>query len=495
MKRMFAALAATAVLTAASAPAHAWETSTHAGLAEQAALAAELDLRLRALGWDGGMFADLTVPAKDAPALLAALANHSPIHGYVPDARGKLNALGWLMAGAALADANQAWAANHFFDPATGRGWSSPRLTLEQRVRRGGGMVARQACGCMNDVCSYEAVDQAPSSGVPAPDWITSRDNPLALAGFLDQYEKAARAKSPGERGRHLAGALVSAGAMMHALGDLAVPSRVRSDFAAHNQAVGNDPEDRGSRMARLAAVAWGRLGVPAARSLERRSALRAFFTSTKPTAGGPAESDGLADWTASRFFSPGTLPRPVDVGATRRENLAGLLSASLVRAAPTVPRRLNLMAASQPHGATLRDADGVCLARYRVVHGRLSWWLDDACQLEQAEAILPVAAGYEAGLLAFLLRGELAVKLEGANVSVAVGALALGAGKVTILAEDGRGLRTEVAAVDVTGGAAQAALGGATLPADTRRAVAVFRGVDGAGEPIVAVGVVAPGK
>lgn len=484
LRALISALTAAALL--APTPARAWETTTHVGLAEQAALAAELDLRLRALGWDGGMFEELTVPKQDAPALLDALANHSPIHGYVPDARGQQHALGWLMAGAALADANQAWAANHFFDPATGRGWSSPRLTLEQRVRRGGGKVARSTCGCMNDVCSYETVDQAPSSGVPAPAWVTSRDNPLALAGFLDQYEKAARAKSPGERGRHLAGALISAGAMMHALGDLSVPSRVRSDFAAHNQPVGNDPEDRGSRMARLAAVAWGRLGVPAPARVERRAKMIAFFTAKD-------DAPGLAEWTSSHFFSPGTLPRTVAVGATRREALAGLLAASLVRPAPTVPRRLNLMAANQPNGATLRDKDGLCLARYRVVHGRLSWWIDDACQLEQAEAILPVAAAYEAGLLAFLLRGDLAVKLDGAKASVSAGTLALGAGTLTVLAEDGRGIRTEVATLEVASGAAQAALTSAPLPPDTRRAVAVFRGVDAAGEPVVAVGTAQP--
>lgn len=456
-------------LLVAPAPAGAWETTTHVGLAEQAALAARLDARLRELGWAGGMFEPLTVPKADAPELLASLALHSPVHGYVPDARGRQHALGWLLAGSALADATPQWAANHFFDPQTGQGWRAPADLLD-RLRRTGGAA----------------------TGVPAPAWVVSRDNPLELNGFLDQYEKSIRAATPGERGRHLAGALIAAGAMLHVLGDLAVPSRVRGDHAAHVEVVGNDRGDRGSRFERLAAIAWGRLGVPAAPRAVRQATLRAYFARPAGDAGTAGEP-GLADWSAARWFSPGTLPRVIDVGSTRREELTATLTAALRRPAPTVPRRLNLMAANQEAGATLRDAAGVCQARYRVVAGQLSWWLDDDCLLEQAAAILPVAAAYEAGLLDFLLRGELDLARDGQDVTVAVGATALGAGTLTILAEDGRGVRTAVATTQVTGGAVAAALGRAPLPAETRRAVALFRGVDAAGEPVVAVGTLVP--
>ncbi len=477
-RRLFAAALCTAVL--APAPAQAWETQTHVGLAEQAAIAARLDAHLRALGWSGGMFEPLTVPTADAPELLASLAQHSPIHGYVPDTRGRQTALGWLLAGSALADATPAWAANHFYDPQTGDGWRAPSALDERWLAR-------------------MRTQNTPARGVPAPDWVISRDNPLQLTGFLDQYEKAMRAPTAGERGRHLAGALVAAGAILHALGDMAVPSRVRSDTAAHREQVGNDELDRGSRFERLATVAWGRLGVPTASRPVRRSSLRAFFTARAPgTAGtaGTATADGergLADWVAAGYFSPATLPRVVAIGATRREALAPALTASLRRPAPVVPRRLNLMAASQARGATLRDDAGVCQARYRVEDGRLSWWLDDDCLLEQAAAILPVAAAYEAGLLAFLLRGELAITADGDGVAIAVGATALGAGTLTVLGEDGRGVRTALTTAAVAGGGTATALGRATLPADSRRAVALFRGVDAAGEPLVAVGVFVP--
>ncbi|MBZ0231202.1 MAG: hypothetical protein K8M05_02555, partial [Deltaproteobacteria bacterium] len=214
--RSFLAAALAAALLSAS-PAAAWETPTHVGLAEQAALAANLDAKLRQLGWSGGLFEPLTVPKADAPELLASLALHSPIHGYTPDARGRQHALGWLLAGAALADATPAWAANHFYDVANGQGWRDSTAVTER-------------------VLTKLRAQNAPDRGVPAPDWVVSRDNPLELNGFLDQYEKAVRAPTPGERNRHLAGALVAAGAMMHVLGDLAVPSRVRGDAGAHRE-------------------------------------------------------------------------------------------------------------------------------------------------------------------------------------------------------------------------------------------------------------------
>jgi len=460
--RVVAASAAAALIAggAGPRPAAAWELTTHVGLAEQGALAAGLDRRLRALGWGGGLYEPLTIPPDDAPDLMTALAQHSPVHGYVPDTRGRQYALGWLLAGAALADASEAWAADHFFDPGTGAGWLPAHRSLIDRAR---------------------GLPPMPGRGVPAPDWVTSPDNPFGLGGFLDQYEKAVRTATPGERARHLAGALIAAGAMLHVLADMASPSRVRGDAAAHDQQVGPDPRDRGSRFERLTALAWGRLGVPAAEGRASSPTLRGFFTGEQ----------GLAEWTAAHYFSDGTLPRPVEVGSTPRERLAAVLTGSLTRPAPTVPRRLNLMAASQPQGATLRDADGVCLARYHVNHGRLSWSLDDPCRLEQARAILPIAARYQAGLLDWLLRGELAVTAKGRRAKIAARG-DLGAGQLTVLSEDGRGVRTPIGdGVELTAATADgAAVTEAVVPADGVRVVALFRGVDGAGQPLIAVGI-----
>ncbi|MEZ4404825.1 MAG: hypothetical protein R3B06_32855 [Kofleriaceae bacterium] len=461
-------LVASLALGARPAPAHAWETSTHVGMAEQAALAGGLDAWLRALGLRGGLFEPLTIPPADAPELFAALANHSAIDGFVPDLRGQQAALAWLLAGAALADANPTWAANHFYDADRKVGWRAPTGLVDRARAKVEGVAAARA-------------------GVAAPDWAASGDNPLGLPGFIDQYDKAIRAATPGERGRHLAGALVAAGAMLHVLGDLGSPSRTRGDSAAFFDPLGDAAfaGDRGSRFERLVAIGWGRLGVPAAADVPARTHFRDFFTGA-----GTGTTGGLAEWSAHRFFSEHTLPRASEVGRATRTQLPAVIARSLVRPQPTPPRLLSMVVATQPQGTTLRDATGVCLAHYRKDRGVLSWWLDDSCELDQAAAILPVAAGYQAALLRWLGRGQLAVSVVDGAVQVRARGSALGAGELTVLTEDGRGVRAAAGTAKVTT-VADGALVGAVQVGAGRSAVAVFRGVDAAGEPIVAVGAV----
>lgn len=214
-------LAVVLALALIPATAAAWEPqTTHGGLAEQAALASRLHKRLVSLGFAGGLFEALTIPPADAPALSAALKLLSPTHGSVPDARGRQSALAWLTAGAALADLPASQGANHFFDPSTGAGWIAPERGLTGRLRE---LIGQGAL---------------PSKGIPAPDWLTAKGNPFSLDQFLNQYAKAVSAATPGERSRYMAAALVAAGAMLHTLGDLGAPSRVRGDAAADRKSV-----------------------------------------------------------------------------------------------------------------------------------------------------------------------------------------------------------------------------------------------------------------
>lgn len=441
MKRLAGFLAM--VLAASSAG--AWEAqTTHTGLAEQAAIASRLHRRLVTLGFNGGLFEPLTIPPADARALIDDLHLLSPSHGAVPDARGRQTAMSWIAAGAALADMPAQHGANHFYDPATKKGWEKPSRGVLKVL---------------------EGVD-LPDRGVPAPDWVVDAKNPFNLAGFLDQYAKAVTGSTPGERSRAMAGALIAAGSMMHTLGDLGSPSRVRSDFAAHLDPLGAGGGDVGSRFERIAALAYGRLGVPNPGRTITRQHLRDYFTS--------ADGQGLADVTAKSWFSPNTLPESSRVGDP---------IPPLVRPLPAVPR-LNLMTASKGDGATLRNNDGVCLARYKTEHSQLEWWIDDDCMLEQLAVIMPEVAAYETGLLDFLLRGELALQNEAGQLTVS--AKGLGAGTVEVLIEDDRGVRTSVTKTQTTGAEQLAKV---ALPSTGTRVVAVFTGADAAGEPIVAVG------
>ena len=459
MKRVATVLA---LLIAGATPALAWEPSTtHAGLTEQAALASRLHKRLVTLGFGGGLFEQLTIPPADAPKLIEALKLLSPTHGAVPDARGRQVALGWLAAGAALADVPAKHGANHFYDPATKRGWSEPDrgliASLSDKVR--------------------EAIGRAslPSKGIPAPEWVTHKDNPLNADNFYSQYAKAATAATPGERSRHMAAALVAAGAILHTLGDLGAPSRVRGDTAAHLEPLGAGPDDLGSRFERIAALAYGRLGVPAPSRIVTRTRLRDFFST--------ADGQGLADLVARTFFSTHTLPENTRIGGKT-------FKPRLVRPQPTVPERLNLMAASRDEGTMLRDKAGTCLARYRVERGVVEFWLDDECMLEQVTAILPEVSAFETGLLEFLLRGELQLQLTS---EVVVSGVGLGPGTVEVLVEDARGVRTKLATVDAKAGGTE--LARVAAPAAGTRVVAVYRGTDTQGEPIVAVGAMPLGR
>ena len=447
-------LGATAlVLALVPATASAWEPqTTHAGLAEQAALASRLHKRMVSIGFAGGLFEPLTIPPADAPALTTVLKLLSPTHGSVPDARGRQAALAWITAGAALADIPASQGANHFFDPATGAGWTAPARGLSDQVRE---LLGRSAL---------------PEQGVPAPDWLTAKANPFNLEQFHNQYAKAVSAATPGERSRYMAAALVAAGAMLHTVGDLGAPSRVRGDAAAHLEPLGAGPDDLGSRFERIAALAFGRLGVPGPSRTITRLHLRDFVTSK--------DGGGLADLIARSYFSPNTLPEPTRVSGDARPRLT--------RPQPVLPARLNIMAANRDDGTTLRSTSGTCLARYRVEHDILTFSLDDDCMLEQLGVILPEVAAYETGLLDFLLRGELTLT---AGDQIAVAGPGLGAGTVEILVEDDRGVRTSIARVATAAATGTAPLAQVAVPPVGTRVVAVYRGNDAAGEPIVAVG------
>jgi hypothetical protein len=444
-----------AVLAVMPTSARAWEPeTTHAGLAENAALKSRLHKRLVSIGFGGGLFEPLTIPPRDAPALIKALKLLSPTHGAVPDGRGRQVALGWIAAGAALADVPAKHGANHFFDPRSGKGWAIPDRNLASAIS-----------DKVRDVLGRA---ELPDTGIPAVSWVTSRNNPFNLDAFNSQYAKAVTAATPGERSRHMAAALIAAGALMHVLGDLGAPSRVRGDEAAHLDPLGGGPDDLGSRFERIAALSYGRLGVPNPSRTITRTRLRDYFTSK--------DGGGLADVIERSYFSPNTLPAPSRVSNQSKPKL--------VRPLPALPTRLNVMAANREEGTVLRDAAGTCLARYHVDSDVLRFTIDDECMLEQLAVILPEVAAYEAGLLDFLLRGELTIT---GGDTIAVSAKGLGAGTIELLVEDDRGVRSKLTTAAVAANSEQ--LVSVAAPAVGSRVVAVFRGVDSAGEPIVAVG------
>ena len=472
MRRLLKWFALAALLAIGARPGAAWEAATtHAGLTEQAALASSLHERLRVqFAQDKGLFQVLTVPPADAVDLFVVLHRLNPTHGYVPDNRGKLSALGWLVAGSVVADTPEELAANHFYDPTTRTGLSPASLhSILSRIRHRVVMTVNGG--------------ELERTGVAAPDWIEHPRNPFGLTGFRDQYIKAVTARTAGERSRHLAGALLAAGAMLHVLEDMGSPSHARNDLAAHLDRLGPNPADVGSRFERVAALAFGRLGVPAPSKVISDRPLRAFFSAK--------DGSGLSDRTARSWFSEGTLPRALELGGNPRGALQRL-GRTVERPAPVPPPDLDLEAATSEAGGELEDSHGACLARYRVENRRLSWSIDDACALEQVSAILPTVSGYAAGMLETLFRGTLALEADpsGGGVLVRAGAVDLGAGTIKIFWDDARGVRKQLAALKVTGAKrGQTAAQSGPPPAAARRVAALFVGVDGSKRELLATG------
>lgn len=446
--------------------------TTHAGLTEQAAAHSVLNERLRTqFGYGHGLLEALTVPPQDAASLFAVLRRFNPTHGYVPDGRGRQSALSWLVAGSVVADTGGTSAshfASHFFDPTTGRGLSADTVDNADEELR-----AR--------LLPRLAGTRLPKRGTPAPEWITDPANPMGLTGFVDQYDKAVRSRTSGERARHMAGALLAAGAMMHVLQDMGSPSHVRNDLAAHIERIGNDTLDAGSRYERVAALAYGRLGVPAPSGPIRAGSLRAFFTD-------PDSGQGLADYTARSWFSAGTLPGTITLrGHVPSDQLGAMLAKSVRRPAPVPLPKLDLFGAARGT-ETLVDAQGACVARYRLVQTKLRWSMDDPCVLEQLAQQLPIVAAYSAGFLDYLFRGELALFVRDSHVTVAIEGVQAGAGTLELFWDDELGVRQSFHKADVSGAEAGKALGKAPAPpSGARRVTALYRGVDASGEALVA--------
>jgi hypothetical protein len=437
MKRLAAAMLLTAL---AALPAGAWEAdTTHAGLTEQAALASTVHETLtKRHGQDLGWYQPLAVPREGAAALYGRLRVLPPSSGFVPDARGEQSALAWLLAGTVLEDLPAGRAANHFFDPVHNRGLSAQSGLMARLFFRGASSPA----------------------GKPAPDWVVDPTNDLNVARFWRELEQSATAAGKAERDMHLAYALLAAGALLHVLEDMGSPSRVRDDWSEHLHELGGGKPDRGSRFERLAALMYGRLGVPAPDKAERRGHVRDYLT-------------GLAEHTNTSWFSFGTLP-----GTDRFPK-------------PSLSAKPPVGAPSDSDWAQV-ERDGVCLVDRRMVSGRQELSISDECAAEQIADILPTVGAYATGLLELLFRGKLDVSLATGEIVVTT-TDALGAGTVRILSEDGKGERHELTSAKVTSAQAGGTLVSLPMDGTPAHVVAVFTGVDGTGEQIVSVGAFQP--
>lgn len=431
-----------------AAPAHAFDGAvTHAGLTEQALLASSLPARLAALfGLPLGIYETLRLQPDEA--LAARLDRLDAAQGYAPRAMGtggvaELPAVGWLLAGSAVEEVPALRERNHYFDPTTGRG-----LTTSGSARVGVRFASvGDGLSTLGELFRGRAFD---GTGTPSTQWLSAPGNDLGERRFLDARERAVVAAARAERQAALAEALLAAGAMLHVIEDAADPAYVHNDYRV-------DQYRDGAPFDAFVRTAYDRLAIPPPAGPARPVAHLTDLIHA-------SDGSGLADRTARRFYSVGLLAAD-PMGATRPAELTSL------RAGP------------EPRGYL--QGDGIAhLARWwRDDLGAPRWELDTRCYRDYAAVLLPEAGQAALSALEHLFRDEL--RFDGDAVKN--GELALGAGKVTLLAEDAAGRRRVVTTRELSQVAVGATL--IELPASgetASRYVVVFRGVDRNGEPLV---------
>jgi hypothetical protein len=480
--------------------------TTHAGLTQRAAVASALHAALvkrfgRPLGlFEPVRFAGASLPDNDRRFLQARLDALDPAGGYRPGDDGVATSLAWLVAGSVIAWTPAERGQNSFYDPSRAAG-----------LRQGGGMgELGQSLRLMFDGGSLRGWATGTDfnlDGPPSTAWVQSAQNDVGLTTLYDQLELSVTAGDRTTRNTALARALMAMGGVLAVLQDAGEPARVRNDFRgaflSDNLSGSPGPFNRGSAFERFVADNYGIAGVPAAGHPIDRPNVLAYFTA--------GDSQGLADRTQRRFYSPGTLPEDgvVDRDTTPQEVLTAARD-SLVYGLPGLPRlelrqigrkqyvyavgdeqqgRLVLTSqaprAPKPGIATPRSRR---LLAYQRVPGHVRFFMDHAVYQDTARALLPEVGAYCAGLIDHLLRGEAAIKVEGGSATVTItGARgAIRGGQLRVFADDAAGARKPIGswpASALTGGQSVSV----AVPAGTRQLAAVLRAEDDAGVLVAA--------
>ncbi len=484
-RRTAAAVVALAGICLGTTSVHAYDpATTHAGLTQQAVVASGLHQTLvRRLARPQGIFAPLSlhpglIAIDERRLLVARLGALDPAGGYRPGDDGVASALAFVVAGSVIAKTPPERIQHMYFDPSTGQGLRDAAgvddfVHAIRLVADAGGSLRGVATGA-----GFSFV------GDPSLRWLEAPGNDVGLSVFHRQLERAIADPDPAQRVSALARALMALGGVLTILQDAGNPAQVRNDFrSAYLAGSAGSPFDRASPYERVVVQLYGMGGIPAPSKVVRRDNLRAFFTA--------ADGQGLADRTQRHFFSEGTIPEDGVVDHdTSAADVVREARKSLTFGLPTVPR-LELRELGRRRYVTVTDAVGGPARRvlgYQRVPGRVRFFLDARVHADSARVLLPEIAGYSAGLIDHLLRGEIALEKDGDQVRARI-ASPMGritGGQLRLFADDENGRRRPIGSFATDAGAPDTVSVG--VPSGARRIAAVLTGQDAAGQ-VVAFG------
>lgn len=441
----------------------AWDAATtHAGLTERALGASQFHRVLaHQLGRALGPFEPLKLHASAMDvdvlrSLNGRLGMLDSAGGYRPSSDGVLSALGWVKAGAVLAKTPPELGRHHFFEP-------GKRTGLDDGVGLGGTVhAARLTLGSgatVRDAATGRVFDL---EGMPALDWLSSRDNDLGLPAFFDNWELAVSAKEPSQRETALVRALLAMGGVLSVLEDLGQPAFVRNDFRG-------EFSDSGSELESFVSDRYGSVALPRASEPVSRPSVESYFIAS--------DGKGLSQLTQQQFFSAGTLPADLRcVPGDTPTSAAELANRSLKFQSPKLDA-LSLERSERPRYVV---RDGAKIAAYQRVADKVHFLMDKAVYADVAKTWLPRVMGYAAGLSNHLMRGKLQISVSGDEATLALSEVGGSDGDlaVRVFGEDESGRREEIGTANLRGGSPAMV----RLPKGTRKVAAVVRGSDGAG-------------
>lgn len=430
-----AALAA--LLALAPAPAAAWDArATHLGMLDRALVESAVHLRwMAASELQRGLFTPLRVdPRRLSPAerrMLTSALDHGGIKalggpgacpglGAPPETQRycvegdlwELPAVQWLQVGVLAELVPSARAVHHFVDrhdplrPDFHDPQQSPALLRLRQTRHNGASLASSA-----------AQTGFSGHGPSVISWLRDETDPLAPPRTWQHLELASTLPDPDARAHHFALALVGFGALLHVAQDLAVPAHARGDVTGFFSPLSTLPADRGLPFAELARLSFGRHALPGRRpdaDIARTRGAPLAPTLAEHLFGGAPASDvpgalvlteqtgyeGLAVFTARRFFSEASVPAPrfLDDDLTPEAAAAALLEGSGLDPVETAGAHLHPWPAARGY---LRSGTGRPLAAFDTDDdGRIRPYIDEAVYREQFVHLVPRAVEVTRSLL-----------------------------------------------------------------------------------------------